>query len=268
MRNRYTTFSSALISSFAIALCLVSTPASALQSSASTIDPSARVASSANAVAPDAPTPSIPDAPEPSSIGTLRTPAEESPFTLHNRFRIAVHSAFGPSAFIAAADDALIVMAKPPRNFPPEWADGGGAFGRIFGAEFARNATAAFAHFGVAAVDREDPRYHICRSTNYAARTVHALLFTVIDRTESGRPTLALGNLAGSSAAGWVGNAWYPDGFNDNTHALQRSAEQMSSFAIRNLFAEYSPEIVKIAHKMHLPDALANAFLPRGSVEP
>jgi len=100
-------------------------------------------------------------------------------------------------------------------------------------------------------------------NTNPAHRVAHAMLFTLFDRTNSGRRTLALSNFAGSTAAGFVGNLWEPDGFNDTTHALQRSALEFGTFGGANLFAEFSPDLSHLMHKMHVPGRLADAILPR-----
>jgi len=199
----------------------------------------------------------LPDSPNPQPTGTL---------TLGERFHLEVHTTLGISAFLVPVGDAFVDMANPPDHYPREWRDGGGAFGRLYGSEFSRHATAGFTHFTVAAIDREDPRYYPSLSHNFAKRTVHALVFTVVDRNTSDRRTLALSNLAGSMAGGAVGMAYYPDGYNDFTHAYQHASIELTSFASHNLLAEFAPEIVRALHKMHVSDRIANAFLPEKSV--
>jgi hypothetical protein len=153
-------------------------------------------------------------------------------------------------------------MADPPNRYPRAWSDGGGAFGRNYGAEFVRHTTGGLTRFAAAAVLREDPRYHSSTSTNYAARAIHALAFTLVDRSDSGRRTVAFSNLAGSAGAGFIGMAYYPDGFNDVTHAYQRSAVEVTNFTAHNLIAEFSPELALLARKFHLPGKIAESFLP------
>jgi hypothetical protein len=190
--------------------------------------------------------------------------------TLHDRFALEIKTTFGPPAFIVPAGEAAITMADPPNHYPRAWSDGGGAFARNYGAEFVRHTTGGLTHFAVAAVLHEDPRYHPSTSTNYAARTFHAFAFTLIDRSDSGRNTLAVSNLAGSAGAGFIGMAYYPDGFNDLTHAYQRSAVEVTNFAAHNLIAEFSPELALIARKLHFPGWVANSFLPadRKQIQP
>jgi hypothetical protein len=195
----------------------------------------------------------LPDAPQPGPTGTL---------DLGQRFQLEVHTSLGVSSFLVPVGDALVDMADPPDYYPREWRDGGDAFGRNYGAELVRHTTAGFTHFAVAAIDREDPRYYPSTSTNVARRAVHAIVFTVINRSDSGHRTLAVSNLAGSMAGGAVGMAFYPDGFNDFTHAYQRGAVETTSFAAHNLVAEFSPEIVHALRKCHIPEGITHAFLP------
>jgi hypothetical protein len=204
--------------------------------------------------APATPTTSLVQSPHPESAG---------PLTLGERFKLEIHASLGISTFVVPAGDAAVDMARPPDRYPREWKDGGAAFGRNYGAELVRHTTGGFTHFAVAAIDREDPRYYPSTSTNYAKRTVHALIFTLFDRSSSGHTTLAVSNLAGSAAAGAVGMTFYPDGFRDITHAYQRASIETTTFASRNLVAEFSPEIVLILHKLHVSDRIASALLPQ-----
>jgi hypothetical protein len=222
---------------------------------------------------PGAPTPAFsatsgPSQPLSSDVISKPAPASVSgfqpgtPLTLHDRFTLEMRTTFGAGAFAVPASEAAITMADPPPHFSHEWSDGAGAFGRIYGADFARHTTGGLTHFAVAAAVREDPRYYPSTSTNLAARVGHVLAFTLVDRSDSGHRTLAISNISGSFAGGFVGMAFYPDGFNDTTHALQRSALELTNFAGHNLTAEFSPEIVRILHKFHFPDRLADSFLP------
>jgi hypothetical protein len=216
--------------------------------------------------APDSPAPGSPvthaavlPTPEVSVAASLQPTGT---LTFGERFSLEVHTTFGPAAFLLPAVEAAYDMASPPSGYPHDWSDGVGAFGRNYGAILGVNTTSGLTHFTIAAIDREDPRYYPSLSTNFAARTVHALAFTLVDRSNSGHHTVAISNLAGATAGGFVGMAIYPGGFNDTTHAYQRAAFQMTSFVGHNLVAEFSPEIVHILHKLHFPDRVADSFLP------
>ena len=204
------------------------------------------------------PTP-LPDNPRPQPTGTL---------TLGQRVALERHTTLGLSAFIVPAGDALVDMADPPDKYPREWRDGGQAFGRLYGAEFARHTAGGVTHFAVAALDGEDPRYYFSTKHGYVPRAFHALLFTVIDQSNSGHRTLAVSNIAGSAAAGAVGMAFYPDGYRDLTHAYQRAAVETTTFASHNLIAEFSPEIVHVLRALGISDKFTSIILPPDTPKP
>jgi hypothetical protein len=81
---------------------------------------------------------------------------------------------------------------------------------------------------------------------------LHALAFTAADRSDSGRRSIAVSNFAGAAAGGFVGMAFQPAGFNDVTHAGQRATVEFSVYAGRNVLAEFSPELRRAGHRLHL----------------
>ena len=182
--------------------------------------------------------------------------------TLRDRFGLELRTSFGVPAFLLPAFESTITMAHPPDHFPQEWRDGGAGFGRNYAAYFARHGAGGLTHFAVADIVREDPRYHPSASTNPAFRFVHALAFTIVDKSDSGRNTLAVANLSGSLVGGFIGETFYPYGFNDPTHSLQRSLLELGNFGAHNLTAEFAPELARLAHKFHFPDRVADSFLP------
>lgn len=204
--------------------------------------------------APGSPTLAVdPDAPAPATavLVPAATPSAGS-LTLRERFVYEARTRFGPTAFLMPAFGAGLVMVDPPHRFPHDWTDGPAAFGRNYGAILATDSVSALTHFAVAAADREDPRYYPSLSANPAARVLHTLTFTLIDRYASGRPTLAFSNLAGSAAGGFVGMAWEPGGFDDTTHAYQRASIQLAKFAANNLLLEFKPETHRVLRALHL----------------
>jgi hypothetical protein len=130
-------------------------------------------------------------------------------------------------------------MANPTKHYPREWKDGAGAFGRNYGDSLAMAASQRTARFLAGVALHEDPRYVRSTSKNPLLRTTHALAFTLIDKTDSGRNTIAFSNFAGAAAGGFVGNAYLPHGYNDLTHAEQRMAFQFAGIAIQNIAAEF-----------------------------
>ena len=140
-------------------------------------------------------------------------------------------------------------MLNPPNHYPREWKDGAGAFARIYGYKEADRASRETAQFLTGFLLHEDPRYLRSTSTNPLRRTFHALAFTVIDKTDSGRNTLAVSNFASAAAGGFVGTGILPNGYNDVTHAEQRMASEFLQIALGNLATEFEPQWGPLAKK-------------------
>ncbi|HWY44443.1 MAG TPA: hypothetical protein VNX66_13160 [Candidatus Sulfotelmatobacter sp.] len=189
----------------------------------------------------------------------------KSPRTLsfNDKFTIYTHQTFGPPALIFPAFAAGMGMANPKSNYPREWKDGPGAFGRLYGDSIAMATSQRTARFLTGAALHEDPRYVRSTSTNPLARTAHALAFTFIDKTDSGRNTLAFSNFAGAAASGFVGSAYLPHGYNDLTHAEQRMAFQFTSIAIQNIAAEFQPQWGPLVRKLRIQKIIPEWWVPQ-----
>ncbi len=172
-----------------------------------------------------------------------------------DEFTIYTHQTFGPPAVIFPAFAAGMAMANPKSHYPREWRDGAGAFGRLYGDSFATVTSQRTARFLTGAALHEDSRYVRSNSTNPLARTAHALAFTFIDKTDSGRSSIAFSNFAGA-AGGFVGTAYLPHGYNDVTHAEQRMAFQFANIAIQNVAAEFQPQWGPLVRKLRIQTIL------------
>jgi len=160
------------------------------------------------ATLPDAPMPQNQDQaqappPSPSISGkhvnkypVLPPGVTRTPLTFRDKFRIYEHKTFGPPAVILPAFGAGLGMINPPSKYPKEWKDGAGAFGRNYGYRLADRTSRETAQFLTGTLLHEDPRYLRSTSTNPFARTLHALAFTVLDKTDSGRTTFVTSNFA------------------------------------------------------------------------
>jgi hypothetical protein len=175
------------------------------------------------------------------------------PMDLGDKFKYFVEPAFGPRSFVTNTFGAGIRMANPPSNAPHEWRAGGEAFGRLYGDSFARTGAESIGRFSASALLHEDPRYRRSGSTFFPTRLGHAFVFTFIDKTDGGRTTVALSNFTGAAAGGFIGNAYLPPGFDNLTHAGQRSAVTFGGIAAKNVLQEFSPEIGQFLRKIHLP---------------
>jgi hypothetical protein len=216
---------------------------------------------------PDAPMP--PDQaqeqppPPPADSGThlnqfpiLSPRLTRTPLTLHDDFLIYAHKTFGPPAVILPAFGAGLGMLNPPSKYPKDWKDGASAFGRNYGYRLADHTSRNTAQFLTGTLLHEDPRYLRSTSSNPLLRTVHALAFTVFDKTDSGRTTFAASNFASAAAGGFVGMGILPDGFNDVTHAEQHMASEFLQIGIGNVLTEFEPQWGPWAKKLRIPKIL------------
>jgi hypothetical protein len=171
-------------------------------------------------------------------------------FGVEGKFRYYLNETYlNPSVFTAPAFRAGIRMANPPgkgaTDYPPEWRQGSEAFGRNYGDAFTQRVTFQTARFATGVITHEDPRYVPSSSPSLLVRSIHALTFTFVDRSDSGHAMPAMSNFVGATAAGFVGNAYLPSGFNNTTHAGQRAALQFGFSAAGNLFREFAPQMPK-----------------------
>jgi hypothetical protein len=187
--------------------------------------------------------------------GGKRSVSKESqePLTVGGKFRYFANESFRPGVFLVAGFYTGLAMANPPKGYPREWRQGAAGFGRNYGDFIASWTAVQGGKFIAASALHDDPRYVRSTSRKFFARAFHAVRFAVIDKSDTGRNRPALSNVAGAFAGGFVGNAYLPDGYNDVTHGLQRSALAFTGFATSNLVDEFRPEIRKIGHKLKVP---------------
>ena len=190
----------------------------------------------------------------------LTTPRRLS---FHDKFTIYAHQTFGPPALILPAFSAALGMANPPNHYPHDWRDGGAAFGNLYGDAVARATSVQTARFLAGAALHEDLRYKPSSSTNPLRRTVHALVFTIMDKTDSGRNTIAISNFAGAAAGGFVGMSYLPAGYNDLAHAEQRMAMQFGTLAVRNVAVEFEPQWGPLVRKLRILKLIPEWWTPQ-----
>ncbi len=207
---------------------------------------------------------SAPSHPQHESSALLFLPVKSSrSLSFGDKFAIYAHQTFGPPALIFPAFRAGMGLASPTKHYPREWNDGAGAFGRLYGDSIATVTSERTARFLTGVALHEDPRYVRSNSNNPLLRTGHALVFTFIDKTDSGRNTIAFSNFAGAAAGGFVGNAYLPHGFNDLTHAEQRMAFQFAGIAIQNIVAEFQPQWGPVVRKLRIDKIIPEWWVPK-----
>jgi len=216
----------------------------------------------------EAQAPATPLAQQPNQVLGLPPALTRTPLTGEDKLQIYIHKAFGPPAVILPALGTGFQMLNPPSHYPREWKDGSDAFGRLYGYKVADRTSRETAQFLTGFLLHEDPRYQRSTSTNPLRRTFHALAFTVVDKTDSGRNTFAASNFASAAAGGFVGMGILPDGYNDLTHAEQRMASEFLQIAIGNIATEFEPQWGPWAKKLRLPKILPAWWVPQHTHQP
>ncbi len=188
----------------------------------------------------------------PSSAGvdpvSPRAPAVRAGVSIEDKVHYYLtETYFNPSALTAPAFRAGLRVANPPgrgaTQYPSEWRQGAEAFGRNYGDAVAERVSFQTARFATGVITREDPRYVPSSSRSVLARSIHAISFTVVDRSNSGHPMPAISNFVGAAAGGFVGNAYLPAGFNDVIHGGQKASLRFGFAAAGNLFREFAPQM-------------------------
>jgi hypothetical protein len=181
----------------------------------------------------------VPSPPTPLSFST----SDKARFYLHRVLDFG--SALGPAV------EAATVMASPPKAYPDDWRQGAAGFGRNYGAVLGRVQVAEFSRFVVGLGLHEDPRYYPAANRNIGARIVHAIGFTLVDRSDSGHSSVAFGTIVGATAGGFIGNAYLPENYSDLRHVGVRTGIQMGTFAIGNVIEEFAPETRRLTQALN-----------------
>lgn len=184
---------------------------------------------------------------------TVGDPATSGPLNVKGKLRYFAVESFRPGIYPVAAFYDGLTMANPPKEYPPEWRQGFPAFARNYGDFMVSWASLQGGKFVAASILHEDPRYFMSTNKNFFARVANAVRYAVIDRGDSGHPRLAVANLSGALAGGFVGNAYLPDPYANASRGFRRSAIGLTGFVTSNLADEFHPEIHKLARKFHLP---------------
>jgi len=176
----------------------------------------------------------------------------EGPETVKQRFEGWSVLTFGPRALASPAFVAGIRMAHPKAAYPKTWKDGSGAFARNYGDALASKASLQTGRFAVAWMLHEDFRYRVSTGKRWV-RVRHAIWWTFEDQSTDGRRRFAVANVVGAAAGGFIGDSYLPPGFNNVSHAGERSAIRLGWLVFENLNREFAPEIFRVVRKTHIP---------------
>jgi len=150
---------------------------------------------------------SLPNAPAETRSSNTSNTIDHS-LTFRQRTGLYGHSLFSPSTILGPAFGAGIGQWE---GEPPEWGGGAEGYGKRIGSGIAKDVVSKTITFGVAAIDREDPRYLRSQDRTFWGRTKNAVAWGFVSDTESGRRIPALSRWIGIYGAAFIANTWYPE---------------------------------------------------------
>jgi hypothetical protein len=176
-----------------------------------------------------------------------------APQNLQQRFMDYTVVTFGPRALLAPLLGSAITMSHPPAGYTGEWREGMEAYGRIYGSSIATRTSEQTARFLTAAILHEDFRYRPSTSKNPLARSLQAVAFAFVDKSDRGSDRIAISNFAASAVDGFTPNLYLPPGYNNLSRAETRMAIAFGGLAARNLTREFAPDLFGLTRKLHAP---------------
>jgi hypothetical protein len=104
-----------------------------------------------------------------------------------------------------------------------------------------RQAVSESIRVGLAALDGEDPRYHLSTDRSVLGRARHAIVGTFTSQTADGSLMPAYSRFAGAYGAAFVSNTWYADPQANASWALRRGSSALASTIGLHLLQEFAP---------------------------
>ena len=176
-----------------------------------------------------------------------------APQNLQQRFMDYTVVTFGPRALLAPLLGSAITMLHPPTGYTGGMARRHGSLRQDLRELDCDAHLRATARFLTAAVLHEDFRYRPSTSKNPLTRSLHAVAFAFVDKSDSGSDRIAISNFAASAVDGFTPNLYLPPGYNNLSRAETRMAIAIGGLAARNLTREFAPDLFGLTRKLHGP---------------
>jgi hypothetical protein len=168
--------------------------------------------------------------------------------TLKGKFVLFVQDSFDPVTFLGTAFDAGLDQAE---DTDPSYGQGGGGYGRRYGADFAGGASSRFfKDFAYPTIFSEDPRYYRLARGSGGKRLLHAMEHAVVAHRDNGRRMFNFSEWLGTASTVVLSNTYRPD----NRRGFAPAAERVGYAILQDMgfdvLREFWPEISK---KFRLP---------------
>jgi hypothetical protein len=162
------------------------------------------------------------------------------PQSFKEKLWLATQESFDYSAFIYEGIVAGISMAGKSE---PSFGQGASGYGIYYAHSFADGTIENYmVEAVVPTITKEDPRYYTLGHGGFFKRTGYAVSRVFITRTDSGKNSFNISEVAGAGAAAAISNSYYPPG-NTWVKTYQRWGSQMLQDVIDFEFKEFWPDI-------------------------
>lgn len=163
------------------------------------------------------------------------------PLSLEKKFWLATQDTFDYSNFLLVAGLAGVSQAQ---NSQPSFGQGAAGYGRYYWHTFADGGIENYMTEAIVpALTREDPRYYTLGKGGFFKRTGYAVSRLLITRTDSGKRTFNISEIAGAGAAAGIANTYYHDQSNPWVKTYQRWGTEVGLDGIFNMLKEFWPDV-------------------------
>ena len=171
----------------------------------------------------------------------VSTNAHLPPLGVKGKFWLATQDSFDYSSFIFTGMLAGISMANVSE---PSFGQGAAGYGQYYAHTFADGTIENYMTEAILpTLTRQDPRYYTLGQGGFFKRTGYAVSRLFITRTDSGRNTFNVSEIAGAGAAAGIGNAYYPPRSSTWVKTYQRWGTQLALDGAGDVLKEFWPEI-------------------------
>jgi len=159
------------------------------------------------------------------------------------KFKLAANN----SVALATFGSALVGSAYGQAiNRPRGYGQGGGGYGKRFGADMARSASAnLFGTFLIASALHEDPRFYVKKNISFKESVKYSAVRVAVTASDSGQPVANFAGLLGPLAGEALANTYYPEGNRGVGSTFIRYASDLGWKFGGNLLRQYWPKINK-----------------------
>jgi hypothetical protein len=163
------------------------------------------------------------------------------PLSFKQKFWLATEDTFDYSDFLFVGGLAGISMAEKSQ---PSFGQGGAGYGRYYWHIFVDGAIENYMTEAIVpSVTKEDPRYYTLGKGGFIKRSGYAVSRLFITRTDTGKNTFNISEIAGAGAAAGIGNGYYPAQSNPWVKTYQRWGTQVGLDGVFNVLKEFWPDI-------------------------